>query len=104
MHGEHQAARLGYSFNLMADSLQEKIVQLERLSTLQQRFVSDVSHEFVYPLSTVRLGTELLYDSREDMEQPLAALWSFCTIRWIVSSRCLLTCWRFLASMPVAQC
>ena len=37
--------RLGYSFNLMADSLQEKIVQLERLSTLQQRFVSDVSHE-----------------------------------------------------------
>ena len=45
VHGEHQAARLGYSFNLMADSLQEKIVQLERLSTLQQRFVSDVSHE-----------------------------------------------------------
>ena len=45
VYGEHQAARLGYSFNLMVDSLQEKIVQLERLSTLQQRFVADVSHE-----------------------------------------------------------
>ena len=65
--GEDQAARLGMSFNRMADSLQEKIVQLERLSTLQQRFVSDVSHELRTPLSTVRLGTELLYDSRENM-------------------------------------
>ena len=71
VNGEHQAARLGYSFNLMADSLQEKIVQLERLSTLQQRFVSDVSHELRTPLSTVRLGTELLYDSRGDMDRPL---------------------------------
>ena len=69
VHGEHQAARLGYSFNLMADSLQEKIVQLERLSTLQQRFVSDVSHELRTPLSTVRLGTELLYDTRNEMER-----------------------------------
>ena len=65
--GEDQAARLGISFNRMADSLQEKIVQLERLSTLQQRFVSDVSHELRTPLSTVRLGTELLCDSRENM-------------------------------------
>lgn len=65
--GEDQAARLGISFNRMADSLQEKIVQLERLFTLQQRFVSDVSHELRTPLSTVRLGTELLYDSRENM-------------------------------------
>ena len=65
--GEDQAARLGISFNRMADSLQEKIVQLERLSTLQQRFVSDVSHELRTPLSTVRLGPELLYDSRENM-------------------------------------
>ena len=72
VHGEHQAARLGYSFNLMADSLQEKIVQLERLSTLQQRFVSDVSHELRTPLATVRLGTELLYDSRGDMERTLS--------------------------------
>ena len=72
VNGEHQAARLGYSFNLMADSLQEKIVQLERLSTLQQRFVSDVSHELRTPLATVRLGTELLYDSRGDMERTLS--------------------------------
>ena len=63
--GKHQAARLGISFNKMADSLQQQIVQLERLSTLQQRFVSDVSHELRTPLSTVKLSTELLYDGRE---------------------------------------
>ena len=72
VYGEHQAARLGYSFNLMVDSLQEKIVQLERLSTLQQRFVADVSHELRTPLATVRLGTEFLYDSRGDMERKLS--------------------------------
>ena len=67
IRGKHQAARLGISFNKMADSLQEQITQLERLSTLQQRFVSDVSHELRTPLSTVRLSSELLYDSRDTL-------------------------------------
>ena len=67
VRGKHQAARLGISFNKMADSLQEQITQLERLSTLQQRFVSDVSHELRTPLSTVRLSSELLYDSRDTL-------------------------------------
>ena len=51
VRGKHQAARLGISFNKMADSLQEQIEQLEQLSTLQQRFVSDVSHELRTPLT-----------------------------------------------------
>ena len=67
VRGKHQAARLGISFNKMADSLQDQITQLERLSTLQQRFVSDVSHELRTPLSTVRLSSELLYDSRDTL-------------------------------------
>jgi len=52
---------------MLADSLQDQITQLERLSTLQQRFVSDVSHELRTPLSTVRLSSELLYDSRDTL-------------------------------------
>ena len=67
VRGKHQAARLGISFNKMADSLQDQITQLERLSTLQQRFVSDVSHALRTPLSTVRLSSELLYDSRDTL-------------------------------------
>ena len=67
VRGKHQAARLGISFNKMADSLQDQITQLERLSTLQQRFVSDVSHELRTPLSTVRLSSELLYGSRDTL-------------------------------------
>ena len=67
VRGKHQAARLGISFNKMAGSLQDQIAQRERLSTLQQRFVSDVSHELRTPLSTVRLSSELLYDSRDTL-------------------------------------
>lgn len=67
VNGKHQAARLGISFNKMADSLQQQITQLERLSTLQQRFVSDVSHELRTPLSTVRLSSELLHDTRDSL-------------------------------------
>ena len=48
-HGEDDIARLGKSFNAMADSLQTQIRQLEDLSRVQQRFVSDVSHELRTP-------------------------------------------------------
>ncbi len=43
--GEDEIARLGQSFNRMASNLQDQIVQLANLSKMQQRFVSDVSHE-----------------------------------------------------------
>ncbi len=43
--GEDDIARLGEAFNKMAQNLQLKISQLEDLSRMQRRFVSDVSHE-----------------------------------------------------------
>ena len=67
VRGKHQAARLGISFNKMADSLQEQIEQLEQLSTLQQRFVSDVSHELRTPLTTIQLSSEMLYRRRDSL-------------------------------------
>lgn len=68
VRGEHETARLGMSFNRMADSLQDQISRLETLSTMQQRFVSDVSHELRTPLTTVRMAAEMLHDSRDNME------------------------------------
>jgi len=65
-HGEDDIARLGKSFNAMADSLQKKIRQLEDLSRVQQRFVSDVSHELRTPLTTIRMAGDLIHDSRHD--------------------------------------
>lgn len=64
--------RLSTSFNSMADSLQQQIRQLERLSLLQQRFVSDVSHELRTPLTTIRMASEVLHASRSDFTGPVA--------------------------------
>ncbi len=66
VRGEDEIARLGTSFNSMAEALQSQIRQLEALSRVQRRFVSDVSHELRTPLTTVRMAADLLYDSRED--------------------------------------
>nr|WP_269453243.1 MtrAB system histidine kinase MtrB [Yinghuangia sp. ASG 101] len=63
--GEDDLARLGSSFNKMASTLQNKIRQLEDLSRMQRRFVSDVSHELRTPLTTVRMAADLLYEARE---------------------------------------
>jgi two-component system sensor histidine kinase MtrB len=64
VHGSDDLARLGQSFNDMADSLQRQIRRLEDLSRLQRRFTSDVSHELRTPLTTIRMAVEYLYGSR----------------------------------------
>ncbi|WP_457032068.1 MtrAB system histidine kinase MtrB [Kitasatospora sp. P5_F3] len=70
--GTDDIARLGESFNRMANALQAQIRQLEELSRVQRRFVSDVSHELRTPLTTVRMAADLIYDSRDDLD-PMAA-------------------------------
>ena len=72
VRGEDDLARLAGSFNAMAASLQRQIRQLEELSRLQRRFVSDVSHELRTPLTTVRMAADLLYESREDFSPAVA--------------------------------
>ncbi|WP_426244870.1 MtrAB system histidine kinase MtrB [Nocardioides sp. LHG3406-4] len=62
--GEDDLARLATSFNQMASNLQRQIRQLEELSRLQRRFVSDVSHELRTPLTTVRMAGDVLHDAR----------------------------------------
>lgn len=66
--GEDDLARLAISFNQMASNLQRQIRQLEELSRLQRRFVSDVSHELRTPLTTVRMAGDVLHDAREDFD------------------------------------
>ena len=62
--GEDDLARLAGSFNAMAVNLQDQIEQMEELSRLQRRFVSDVSHELRTPLTTIRMAGEVLHDAR----------------------------------------
>ena len=64
VRGEDDLARLAASFNKMASSLQHQIRQLEDLSRVQRRFVSDVSHELRTPLTTVRMAADVLHESR----------------------------------------
>ena len=62
--GEDELARLATSFNSMAEALQTQIRQLEDLSRVQRRFVSDVSHELRTPLTTVRMAADVLFAGR----------------------------------------
>ncbi|WP_086818354.1 MtrAB system histidine kinase MtrB, partial [Streptomyces cacaoi] len=70
--GEDDIARLGESFNKMAQNLQLKILQLEELSRMQRRFVSDVSHELRTPLTTVRMAADVIHEAREDFDPATA--------------------------------
>lgn len=70
--GEDDIARLAYSFNQMATNLQRQIRQLEELSWVQRRFVSDVSHELRTPLTTVRMASEVLHDARDRFDPTTA--------------------------------
>lgn len=70
--GEDDLARLATSFNQMATSLQRQIRQLEELSRVQRRFVSDVSHELRTPLTTVRMAGDVLHDARADFDPATA--------------------------------
>ena len=72
VRGDDDLARLATSFNDMAESLKSQINRLEHLSTLQQQFVSDVSHELRTPLTTVRMASEMIYDSRTQLDPEVA--------------------------------
>ncbi|MEU8786747.1 MtrAB system histidine kinase MtrB [Streptomyces sp. NPDC048637] len=70
--GEDDIARLGESFNKMAQNLQAKIQQLEELSRMQRRFVSDVSHELRTPLTTVRMAADVIHEVRDEFDPATA--------------------------------
>ncbi len=72
VHGADEIARLGRTFNEMAESLQDQILRMEQLSMLQRRFVSDVSHELRTPLTTVRMAGEVIYEAREEFPPHLS--------------------------------
>ncbi|MDR2565328.1 MAG: HAMP domain-containing histidine kinase [Bifidobacteriaceae bacterium] len=63
--GHNEMATLAASFNEMAAAIQRHIGQLEDLSKLQRRFVSDVSHELRTPLATIRMAGDLIYAARD---------------------------------------
>ena len=72
VRGSDDIARLGQSFNDMADSLQRQIRRLEDLSRVQRRFTSDVSHELRTPLTTIRMAAEYLHGSRTEFPPELS--------------------------------
>jgi len=67
VRGSDELAALANSFNEMAGSLQEKIAELEDLSQVQRQFVSDVSHELRTPLTTIKIASDVLHGSRDEM-------------------------------------
>ncbi|HTZ26677.1 MAG TPA: MtrAB system histidine kinase MtrB [Streptosporangiaceae bacterium] len=70
VRGVDELAALAASFNEMAASLQEKMTALEDLSHVQRQFVSDVSHELRTPLTTIKIASDVLFASREQLDGP----------------------------------
>lgn len=68
VRGTDDLASLAKSMNRMAAQLQQRIRELETLSTLQQRFVSDVSHELRTPMTTIKMAADMLHESRDSFE------------------------------------
>jgi two-component system sensor histidine kinase MtrB len=66
--GTDDLAALANSFNEMAASLQDKLRELEELSSVQRQFVSDVSHELRTPLTTIRIAADVLFGAREELD------------------------------------
>lgn len=66
--GEDVLSTLARNFNEMARSMQSQVMSLEELSSMQQRFVADVSHELKTPLTVVRLAGDLLYQKRDQFD------------------------------------
>ena len=56
----------------MAGNLQQQIQQLDQLSRMQRRFVSDVSHELRTPLTTIKLEGEVIFGNREKLDPALS--------------------------------
>ena len=101
VQGEDELARLGESYNAMAQSIEEQIRKLEEFGALQRRFTSDVSHELRTPLTTVRMAADVLHASRAELLPALrrssASCWS---PSWTGSRRCWPTCWRSAGWTP----
>jgi two-component system sensor histidine kinase MtrB len=66
--GTDDLAALAHSFNEMAASLQDKLRELEELSSVQRQFVSDVSHELRTPLTTIRIAADVLFGAKDALE------------------------------------
>lgn len=69
--GTDVVAKLAHSFNRMASNLQNQIQQLDELSRMQRRFVSDVSHELRTPMTTIKLAGEVIFSNREQLDPAL---------------------------------
>ena len=67
VRGTDDLASLAISMNEMASDLQQRIRELETLSTVQRSFVSDVSHELRTPMTTIKMASDLLYEERGEL-------------------------------------
>ena len=66
--GEDVLAELARNFNNMAQSMQRQVTSLEDLSSMQQRFVTDVSHELKTPLTSIKMASDYLFAKRNDFD------------------------------------
>ncbi len=73
--GNDEIGALSKSFNLMADAVEEKIIELSRNARQKEDFVASFAHELKTPLTSVIGYADLLYQKTLPPEQVKAAAW-----------------------------
>ncbi len=64
--GEDEISRLGVQFNVMAEEIEKKIIELEDEGERKQRFIDNLTHELRTPLTSVIGYSELLQKLKYD--------------------------------------
>lgn len=74
-----EIARLADSFNIMADSVERHICQLEETAERQRLFISAVGHELKTPITSILLNGDNLRNIPMDEEERQRALARICS-------------------------
>ncbi|PWI42244.1 ATP-binding protein [Streptomyces sp. ICBB 8177] len=73
VRGGDELAELSRSFNHMAATLEENVIELRRLEATARRFASDVSHELRTPLAAMTAVTDVLDEDADTLDPDTAA-------------------------------
>ncbi|MGW7008749.1 ATP-binding protein [Streptomyces sp. NPDC054933] len=73
VRGGDELAELSRTFNRMAATLEENVIELRRLEATARRFASDVSHELRTPLAAMTAVTDVLDEDAATLDPDTAA-------------------------------
>lgn len=69
IRGNHELAQLGNQFNAMADSVEENITKLQKMSDEKQELINNLAHEMNTPITSIQGFTDYVRMSKLSVEE-----------------------------------